>query len=217
MIDIILVVICAYVFYQLFNVLGQRPPGDGARTRPNPLSAAMARAGRDSAPRHTPPKKPPLEPSFLTQHPEAEGVLRKITPPLSPLDFLQGAAAAFDLITRAYCAGDREVLGRLVESKLFKSFDQSIQQREVLGHQEVLDELTLLRISFEKAWIKGSMAHVCVRIISQQKRDILNAQGHYVDVAQVDANAPVVDLWTFCRPLQSDDPTWSLKQALAAS
>ena len=215
MVDLILVAICAYVFYQLFNALGKKPSEGGPRARPNPIDAAMTRGARNPDMRQTPPKGWVQETLYEAHHAQAAALLKRIDPDLTPLSFLQACAGAFDMITRAYCAGDREVLERLVEANLFKSFNQSIKRREELGHQEVLDELTIQKIAFEKAWTQGGTALISVRIISQQKRDVLNAQGHYVDVEQVDTDAPVVDVWTFCRPLISEDPTWVLKQAVA--
>jgi predicted lipid-binding transport protein (Tim44 family) len=215
MVDLILVAICAYVFYQLFNVLGQKPPSGAPRARPNPIDVAMTQAEKKPDIRQTSSKKRAQETAYEARHPQATELLKRIDPDLSPLSFLQASAGAFEMITRAYCAGDREILERLVEANLFKSFNKSIKRREELGHQEVLDELIIQKIAFEKALVKSGTALISVRIVSQQKRDVLNAQGHYVDVEQVDADTPVIDVWTFTRPLESEDPTWVLKQAVA--
>ncbi len=206
MVDIILIVICAYIFYQLYTVLGQRPsvssPQDSAfKSAPN--------TQKDSKKAH------PQETIFVTQHPKAEAILKQIDVSLTSEVFLHACAQSFKLITKAYCEGDRETLDQLVEPKLYKSFGQALRQREKVGHREVLDELIILKVSYEKAWVLNAVAHISIRIESIQKRDLLNNQGHYVDLEEIDTSIPVVDVWTFCRFLETEDPTWRLKQVTA--
>ena len=208
MIDILLILICSYVFYQLYSVLGRKPsdPEPGVqRPQQKPVSP-------QSKPTFTQKRSETL---YASDHPQAEKILNQVDPTLTPHGFLEACGRAFAIITQAYCNGDRETLGQLVTPKLLKSFEQAINQREKLGHKEVIDELTLLKMSFDKAAIKAGKAHVCVGIESIQKRETLNAQGHYVDIEAEGSDKPIHDIWTFTHPLASDDPIWLLEQTAA--
>jgi predicted lipid-binding transport protein (Tim44 family) len=66
----------------------------------------------------------------------------------------------------------------------------------------------MAQVAIEAADLRGSIADITVRFVSDQVNLRTDPQGGVV--VGSDAVTEIVDLWTFQRDLASSDPTWRL-------
>ena len=59
------------------------------------------------------------------------------------------------------------------------------------------------------AQLRGKMAHLTVRFVSQLVQATRNRNGNVID-GSADTVTSVTDVWTFTRELSSRDPNWKL-------
>ncbi|MFL5283112.1 MAG: TIM44-like domain-containing protein, partial [Rhodopila sp.] len=67
------------------------------------------------------------------------------------------------------------------------------------------------QLAIEDAALKGKIAQITVRIVSDQVSYTEHANGR--PTAGTDAVTEITDLWTFERDLTAQDPTWRLVAA----
>jgi len=134
--------------------------------------------------------------------------MRGIDRGFDPGSFLDGADKAFRLIVTAFAAGDRARLHGLVSDDVYRAFDQAITAREQAGHTQTSEVKDIPSATIEEADLRGTVAQVTVRFVSDQVS--LTKDGSGQPVAGTDAATEITDIWTFERDLSSHDPTWRL-------
>ena len=135
--------------------------------------------------------------------------VRAADPGFDPIGFAGGARAAFTTIVEAFAKGDTGPLRPLLDPQTFASFESAIR-----GRTERREKAETTLIGFEAsdiagAEMQGSFAQVTVRFVSEQINVVRNSEGQIAD-GNPNEVQKVVDLWTFRRDLQSQDPTWKL-------
>ena len=124
--------------------------------------------------------------------------------------FIDSAKKAFELIITSFSKGDTKTLEMLVNSKLYKKFQEVINQRQNDGITSETDfigfdpaEITHAEIS------KNDTAKITVKFISEQVNLLRNKEG---DVIEGDEQyiQNITDIWTFERALTSSSPNWLL-------
>jgi predicted lipid-binding transport protein (Tim44 family) len=215
-IDIILFgMVAAFLVLRLRSVLGRR---QGFEQRPaEPIQADAARpvpaagpvidgTAEDLRTRDLPdPASPPGQALV-----RMTGVDRNF----HPARFLDGAEAAFRLIVAAFAAGDRNALRPLLSEDTFRAFDGAISAREAAGETQRTEIRAINHAAIEQADLRGTIADIVVRFISDQVNITLGRDGN--PVAGADAVTEITDLWTFERDLTAGDPTWRLVAARSA-
>jgi len=100
-------------------------------------------------------------------------------------------------------------LRALLDGPTFASFEAALK-----GRIERREKAESTLIGFEAsdiaaAALKGTMAEVGVRFVSEQINVVRNAEGQ---IAEGNPNEvqKVIDLWTFRRDTKSSDPNWLL-------
>ena len=131
-----------------------------------------------------------------------------------PPHFLNGAEAAFRLIVTAFAAGDRATLQALLSEDTGRAFEAAITAREAAGETQRTEIRTIQAATIEAASLRGNIADITVRFVSDQVNVTLGHDGN--PVAGADAVTEITDLWTFERELASPDPTWRLVAARSA-
>jgi len=196
---IIFAALAAIVLYQLYSVLGRRvgrQPGDGpsAEQRPSALRA---------------PDRPP---ELVDDGVSLTGMaaLKARDPSFDVGRFLGGAKTAYEMIVRAFAAGDRATLRKLLAPGVMASFDAAITQRESAGSTESVEFLHAPRADIEKADVVGDTARVTARFLGEFRSRSKGAEGEAVD------DRRTAELWTFERDLKSQDPNWVLVHVDAA-
>jgi len=192
---LVLAVIAAVVLYQLYATLGRRvgrQPEDApatAKTVPAPAS--------------------PLEP--LVSGPlEGVAALRARQPDFDTGHFLSGARAAYEMIVKAFAAGDRETLQPLLADDVMANFEAAIVARETEGRSAKGEIMTPPRVDLDNVAVVGDTARATVRILAEVRARSTSAEGDAVD------DRRTAELWTFERDLKSANPNWTLVHVAAA-
>jgi predicted lipid-binding transport protein (Tim44 family) len=137
-----------------------------------------------------------------------------IDPTFDIARFLDGAEKAFRIIVGAFASGDRTALRSLLSDDTYRAFAQAIEAREAAGHVQVSEVRRMETVAIEEAELRGNVAVVTVRFVSDQVSLTSDKDGH--PVAGTDAVTEITDLWTFERDLATHDPTWRLVAARSA-
>ncbi len=192
--------LAAVLLYHLYNVLGRRvgrQPGEG---RPMPTPRFLR--PRDAAP---PKEEKPADPALA-----GLPALKARDSAFDPGKFLQGARTAYEMIVKAFVAGDRDALKPLTEPKVFEAFDRAIKVREEASRTESIDFLQPVRADLEAAEVEGDKARLKVRFLAEFRARTKDAAGEAVD------DRRTAEVWTFSRLLTSRDPNWMLARVDAA-
>ena len=190
--------LAAIVLYQLYSVLGRRV---GRQPEDAPAEAMAA------------PIRGPERPVELAD----EGVglsglaaVRAKDPSFDLNRFLAGAKSAYEMIVRAFAAGDRATLRNLLAPQVLASFEGVIDQRAAEGRTESVEFLHPPRADLEKADVDGDLGRVTVRFLGEFRSRSRGPEGEAVD------DRRTAELWTFERNLKSRDPNWRLVNVAAA-
>jgi len=194
---IVFAVLAAVVLYQLYAVLGRRI---GRQPEDTPAAVAAPAAGR---PAENPETVAPVA---------ATGVaaLRARQPDFDVGRFLVGARQAYEMILKAFAAGDRETLRPLLAPDVMANFEGAIAAREAEGRTESVELLTLPRVDLDSASVEGDVGRAVVRILGEVRTRSTSAAGEAVD------DRRTADLWTFERDLKSRNPNWTLVRVAVA-
>jgi predicted lipid-binding transport protein (Tim44 family) len=192
--------LAAIVLYQLYSVLGRRV-GRQPEDRPAAETAA-------AAPRGPQPLDVPADDGV-----ELTGLaaIKAKDPGFDMGHFLNGAKAAYEMIVKAFAAGDKQTLGNLLAPAVLSSFEGAIDQRAAEGRTETVEFLHSPRADLEKAEVtQGDLARVTVRFLAEFRSRTKGPEGEGVD------DRRTAELWTFERRLKSRDPNWTLVHVDAA-
>lgn len=195
---IIFAVLAAVVLYQLYSVLGRRvgrQPEDNVAQTPVPASA-----------RDVPPVDAPVDGVTLT----GLAALRSRDPAFDVGHFLHGSKQAFEMVVRAFAAGDRDTLKNLLSPQVADSFGAAIDAREAEGRTETVEFLHAPRADLERVDVAGDTVKAVVRFLAEFRSRTKGPEGEGVD------DRRTAELWTFERNLKSRDPNWTLVHVDAA-
>ena len=205
--------IAAFLVLRLRSILGrrtgfERPTADNPAASPNPAHAAPPGIGDAVDPAAEPTRALP-EPSSPAG--QALARMAAIEPAFNAGHFLAGAEAAFRMIVEAYAAGDRTALRPLLSDDTYLGFDAAVTAREAAGEVQRGEIRAINTVAIESAALRGNLASITVRFVSDQINETLDRDGK--PVAGTDAVTEITDLWTFERELGQPDPAWRLAAA----
>ena len=228
---IIYATIAVVIFVKLRSVLGQRtgrerPPYDpysardtvrptaNERTSTNDNVVALPQRPADGAAKPAEDAAPPAE--------RWKGIAEKDSAAAAGLDavlaqdatfdpkhFLTGARAAYEMIVTAYAQGDRRNLKTLLAKEVYDGFEAAINERETKGEKAETRFVAIDKSDIIGAEVKGKIAQVTVRFVSQLVSVTRDRDGNVID-GNPDKVTDVTDVWTFARDLGSRDPNWKL-------
>lgn len=208
------------IFFQLRNVLGrrtgnERPPFD-------PYTAGRTRkdetAEQDnvvSLPRR---KGEPLPEAYAevdavaapgTDLNKGLRAIKDADPSFEPGTFAEGAKMAYEMIVMAYADGDRRTLKNLLSRDVYDGFVSAIAEREQRSEKIQSSFVGINKADLVSAEMKGTEAHVTLRIVSELISATLDKSGAVID-GDPETVAEVKDVWTFARDTRSKDPNWKL-------
>lgn len=215
-IDLILFgMIAAFLVLRLRNVLGRRTgyerppqaaPQPQQRTAPGPTIDGRAEPAQARPARAVPDPASPLGQTLAR--------MKTIDRNFDPAGFLNGAEQAFRMIVTAFASGDRNTLKMLLADDTYQAFETAIAGREAAGQTQVSEIRSIQSATIEEAELRGNVAAVAVRIVSDQVSQTVDAKG--APVVGTDAVTEITDIWTFERDLSTQDPTWRLVAARSA-
>jgi predicted lipid-binding transport protein (Tim44 family) len=215
-IDLILFgMIAAFLVLRLKSILGkrtgfERPPQP---TQPREVPVAPSPI-QNAAPAQSAPGAQRVVPEPVSALGQTLAQMKTVDRNFTPGAFLDGAEKAFQMIVRAFAAGDRASLRPLLGDDTWSAFDHAITEREKANQTHVTDVRAIHAMTIEAADLKGSVATISVRIVSDQVNMTSTASGQVV--SGTDAVTEITDLWTFERDLSQANPVWRLVAARSA-
>lgn len=211
-IDLILfAMVAAFLVLRLRSVLGkrtgyERPPQQqpqgvqGPTARAEGVAEEIMPAQRSNTRRVVPDVRSPTGAALAR--------IASADPQFDPHSFLDGAEGAFGMIVTAFAQGDRETLRNLLSDDTYAGFEGAITAREQAGERQRTEIRSMHEMVVEGADLRGTVADVTVRFISDQVNMTTGRDGEIV--AGSDAITEVIDIWTFQRDTATDDPAWRL-------
>lgn len=198
---IILAAIAVFVISRLYAVLGQKTGAEPqarrvreAAVRPTEREEDTAADGQD---------KPRQRPAFTGPAAAGMEAIALEDRNFLPEDFTRGARKAYELIVAAYADGDRDALKTLVDQDVFDAYSDAIAERERTGAEPMrLVRLRQARI-VEASVDATHMARILVSFES--------------DLSDGETMRQAKEIWTFKRPLRTDNPNWLLDEVTTAS
>ncbi|GGL44291.1 MULTISPECIES: TIM44-related membrane protein TimA [Caulobacter] len=187
---IILAALAAVVLYQLYATLGRRV---GRQPEDAPAVVPASAPQRDL-------KAPEAPPEALS----GIAALRARQTDFDVGHFLGGARQAYEMIVKAFAAGDRETLRPLLSPEVMANFETAIAAREAQSRTETAEFLVTPRTDLDSVTVEGDVAKAVVRILAEIRTRSTSAEGDAVD------DRRTADLWTFQRDLKSRNPNWTL-------
>lgn len=229
---IMFLVLAVVIILKLRSVLGRRTGDEDARIerykaqeRARAAAAAQARDKVVTLPRRD-RQEPAAETQVASTTADAEARLRafaagneslaesliaifRADSSFNPEEFLKGARQAYEMIVTAFAEGNRKILKNLLSREVFEGFSSAIGDRESRGEQIDQSFVGINRAEVVEAELKGNLAHVSVKFVSELISATRDRAGVVVsgDPKRI---KEVVDIWTFAREVGARDPNWKL-------
>ncbi|HUK59980.1 MAG TPA: Tim44/TimA family putative adaptor protein [Stellaceae bacterium] len=201
LIDILLfAAIAGFLVFRLRSVLGRRT---GLEQRRDPFQAPPPPQAQPAPP----PRLRAINGDAAPAGPAA--ALKAADPSFSDDAFLTGARGAFELIVKAFAAGDKATLEPLLSQEVSQSFVGAIEARRAANETMETKLVALKSAEITDSAVEGSSGFVTVKFVSDQTNVTRAADGKVVegDADRVDEH---IDFWTFARSLRARDPNWML-------
>ena len=141
----------------------------------------------------------------------ALAAMKMAEPGFSVSEFLQGARGAYEMILMAFETGDLEKVRDFLSEDVFESFEAVVQARREQGLTVDatfmgIRELTLHDATFDR---DTRQADIAVRYVGEMTSVVRNDEGEIVE-GDPKSVKKMRDVWTFSRPMGSQDPNWQL-------
>lgn len=121
--------------------------------------------------------------------------------------FVKGAKSAFEMIIKAFSAGDLKDVKTLLSEKIYQGFDSAIMNRKSEGKTLTTNLIAIEKAEIISAAIISNMASVVVKFTSQQINYISDKEGNLVEGSK-DEIVQLNDIWTFKKDITSPNPNW---------
>ena len=123
--------------------------------------------------------------------------------------FLTGAKGAYEIVVKAFAAGDRATLHPLLSDEVYTAFDGVIRERAAKHEKVDFTFVGFREAKIVHAALKRRTAEVTVAFAAQYISVTTDAAG-----AVVEGDAKLVrtvnDVWTFTRDVKASDPNWTV-------
>ena len=196
----IFAVLAGVVLFNLYAVLGRRI---GRQPTDQPTAA----------PASVPAERALPQPDRSAAEVELEGLaaIKARDAAFDAAKFVDGARAAYQMIVKAFAAGDRKTLDGLLAPQVRDSFEAAMAAREAEGRTESIEFEHPPRTDLEGSEVEGDLARIKVRFLGE-----FQARTQGPDGAETVGERRTAETWTFERNLSSRDPNWTLVRVDAA-
>ncbi len=214
--------VAAFLILRLRSILGKRTGAEDAeRWRARPPERTLDRA--DKVPDNVTPFPGAPRPTIdATPAAEAEAApvgnpalqagyeaIRRADPSFAPVEFVQGARGAFEMIVQAFAQGDTATLKPLLAPDVYEGFAKAIKDRLAAKHTLETTLVGIRSAAIVAAGMEGRFANVTVKFVTEQVNVTRDADGNVVD-GDATKMTVLTDLWTFARDTRNRDPNWAL-------
>lgn len=220
---IFFLVAAVVIFLQLRNVLGrrtgnERPPfdpytagrvrdKDAPATKPENVVALPRKRGTEEGDETFASIDAAAKPG--TDLNRGLRAIKEADPSFDPKTFVEGARMAYEMIIMAHADGDRKTLKNLLSRDVFDAFAADITARESRSEKIEASFVGIDKAEIVSAEMKGSEAHVTLRMVSQLISATRDSGGAVID-GDPETVVETKDVWTFARDTRSKDPNWKL-------
>lgn len=129
--------------------------------------------------------------------------------------FLSGAKAAYEMIIKAFAAGERTTLKKLLSPDVYEGFEDAISDREAAGEKVESHFIGFNKADITEAVLKDRTAQITVSFISKLVQATRDSGGTIIDGDPVEVTE-VHDVWTFERDISARDPNWRVASTQGA-
>lgn len=214
---IILLVVVVLIFQKLKTLLGTRPDMEErniAETKATKLIDIINKELEQTEEKLSEMKKEETKNQQTTTEEKTElsetDKALSLIPNFNKENFINSAKKAFELIVTSFSKGDVKTLEMLVNLKLFKKFQEVINQRQNDGITSETDFIGFDSAEITHAEItKNDIAKITVKFISEQVNLLRNKEGEVIE-GDEQYIQNITDVWTFERALTSTSPNWLL-------
>ncbi len=123
--------------------------------------------------------------------------------------FVKGAGLAFEMVIKAISKGDERTLEMLLRPDILVIFKEGLAERKAKGLSEETTLIAIKSSEIVSANLKGTVAQVRVKFVSEQVKVTRDSAGRIVD-GDPSLVEVVEDVWTFERDMRSGNPNWLL-------
>ncbi|HXR86765.1 MAG TPA: Tim44/TimA family putative adaptor protein [Stellaceae bacterium] len=208
LLDIILFAgVAGFLLFRLRGVLGRRTGNE--RRPPDPFAPRPAPPPAAPSPFNVAPRNTAQTAPAGASTSDAVAALRAADPSFNPDAFLVGARTAFEMIVKAFAAGDTATLQPLLSPDVFAAFSEAIRARQAAKETHETKIVAIKTAVVEHVGIEGTNGLVTVKLVTDQVNLTRSADGSVVE-GDADKVVEKTDYWTFSRPLGSRNPNWIL-------
>jgi len=212
--------IAGFVLYRLRGVLGrrtgnERPPRDSLSHESSPTGAqsdsVVALPQKSQAKHHAESRMKAQSIGVDPNSPIADALsrIRVADRYFEPGEFLDGAKTAYAMVIHAFAAGDEAELKPLLSKDVMANFRRAISSRVSKGETVDSHVADIIKADIKDAQLNGTSADITIRFESDIVRCVRDSENR---VIEGDPSEPsrVIDVWTFSRDMENDDPNWTL-------
>lgn len=130
-------------------------------------------------------------------------------PSFEPMEFVEGARNAFELIVESFANSDTDTLENLLEKEVFENFRDTILEREQTNETLETTIISFKSAKIIEADIKENNAIITIEYKTEQINVTRDSEDRVIegDPNQV---TEIIDIWSFIRDTGSPDPNWKL-------
>lgn len=141
----------------------------------------------------------------------ALAAMKRAEPSFSVSEFLSGARGAYEMILMGFERGDIDEISPFLNDDVQETFVDVIAAREDQGltiEAEFIGvrELSLVGATFDA---DTRQAEITVRYVGELTSVVKNAEGKVIEGSTTSVKRQK-DIWTYGRPMGSDNPNWQL-------
>ncbi|ABD45207.1 tim44-like domain protein [Ehrlichia chaffeensis str. Heartland] len=123
--------------------------------------------------------------------------------------FMDGSIKAFEIIIKAFNEGNIHILSMLLDTNLYNSFVEEIENRKALGqlYEDIIVSITSHKIT--KLSLSGNIAYITVKFISEQINFVKDKDDNILQGSTSKINK-IEDTWTFRKDTTLSNKKWYL-------
>ena len=141
--------------------------------------------------------------------------IKAADPDFKNASFLKGAKAAYGFYYKMYNAKDDEALANLLAPILLNDTIEVFNALDSKGHTPDVAITSIDKAVIADARLNGKTMLIDVQFNAKQAENMVTKTGKFVGKEK---EAKVVkSLWTFAKPVNSDDPNWDIQVIQKAS
>ncbi|WP_395877970.1 Tim44/TimA family putative adaptor protein [Ehrlichia muris] len=123
--------------------------------------------------------------------------------------FVDGSVKAFEIIIKAFNEGNAHILSMLLDTNLYNSFVEEIENRKALGqlYKDII--VSIISHKITKLDLSGNIAYITVKFITEQINFVKDSDDNILQGSTSKINK-IEDTWTFKKDTTLSNKKWYL-------